>query len=408
MPRVAPRPPVDQTTATGQAVARARAVASKRGTPPTGLAPEEAAGGGLDEFAPGTTSNPLMTNVAQQEQAAAEQDAFDGDSSQAFTGAEAPPAAKKAVAKKAPAKKVAAKRAGGAAVVAASDAWFADLDETEDFVNILWYGAEGSTKTTSMATAANIAPEGSRVLIVNAEGGLKVRALRKRGVDTSKIVVFPNPESGDELTDETLERIFLRVQKDLMDNPKSWFAVGFDSVTEVGQILVDQAQSVRTQRLLSGSNAANVDTNFVDRDDYGVAAKIIRKQLRRWRDLPCHFLATALMRRDVDEDTNAVKYGPAVSPAVANDLMGYVDIAIMLKGADGALPIRGLTAPNDRYRAKDRFDVLPKVMAIPTFDRVLEYVTEQTIEADDAFQYDLLPSNKAKASDTVDSTDEDI
>lgn len=374
-------PAVDEKTATGAAVTRARTIAKKAGQRPA----PKAERAGFDEFKEETTSNPPV---------AGEADPFDGDGSTAA----GPEATKEVVAKKAPAKKAVAKKAVPGAVSAASDGWFADLDDTDDYLNILWYGSEGSTKTTSLATAANECPDGSKILIINAEGGLKVRALRKMGVDTSKIVVFPDPRTDDELDDDSLERVYLRVQADLIERPGSWFAVGIDSITDVGQILVDKAQMARTEKLAAAK--LNPDKNFVDRDDYGVAAKIIRKQLRRLRDLPCHFMVTALMRRDVDEDTNKVMYGPAVSPAVANDLMGYVDVAVMLKAADEDGPVRGLTVPNKKYRAKDRYNMLPKVMVEPTFDRVFAYFKDELTIETDAHQ-ESLPTKPAKQGATL-------
>lgn len=355
------------------------AVPRNRAAPEAGLvSDQELVDAGLAEYAEETTSNPAKGD-----------DPFDGDGSEA-----AGPAAKKAVAKKTPAKKTVARKATPSAtgVVAASDAWFAPLDDTEDFLNVLWYGRPGSTKTTSLATAASSAPEGSKVLIINAEGGLKVRALRKHGVDTSKIVVFPNPATDDVLDDENLMRVFLRVQKDLMEDPKSWFAVGIDSITDVGQILVDRAQQARVSR-----SAVALDPNFVDRDDYGVSAKIIRKHLRAFRDLPCHFLVTATLRRDVDEDTGKVMYGPAVSPAVSNDLQGYVDIVCMIKAADEDGPVRGLVRGSKKYAVKDRFEMLPTVMVEPTFDRMHEYMTDAMTEETDPMQ-ESLPAKPAPAT----------
>lgn len=405
MPKLGPPPKVDQTTATGQAVTRARKIGQTRGTPapaqPTTakserdpnqgiVTPEEL--DGLAEFDPETTSNP-ESKIADE--VAAKRAAVEA----AFAGADddepsAPATAVKRAARKAAPKKT----ASGSVVVAASDAWFAPLDETSPFINILYWGAEGSTKTTSAATAAN-AGNGKKVLFINAEGGLKKVALKKHGVDTSQIVVFPNPATDDVLDDESLERVFLRVQADLMADPTSWFAVVFDSLSDVNQRLTDQAQERRVQKLL-GMKAANVDANFVDRDDYGVSAKILRKQLRRWRDLPCHLIVTALSRRDVDEDTSDVAYGPAVSPAVANDLMGYVDIAIYTRAGDGQRPVRGLTKEGGKYRVKDRYEVLPRVMVEPTFDRVLEYFNGETVEADDGLQ-EALTTAPAKTPGTV-------
>jgi hypothetical protein len=379
MPKIAAQPQVPNT-ATGQAVTRARAIAKKAGAVPAPNAERP----GFDEFKP----EPDINDPG---------DPFDGDGSKA-----AGPEAKKAVAKKTPAKKAAAKKAVAAAISGAprpaSDDFFAPLDDSDDFINVLWYGKEGSTKTTSLATASANCPDGSKILVVNAEGGMKVRALRKHGVDTSKIVVFPNPKTDDVLDDESLERIYLKIQADLIEDPKSWFAVGIDSITDVGQILVDTAQAARVQKLRAAK--LDPDKNFVDRDDYGVSAKIIRKHLRRFRDLPCHFMVTALERRDVDEDTSKVTYGPAVSPAVANDLMGYVDIAIMVKAADEDKPVRGLTKEGGKYRVKDRFEILPKVMVEPTFDRIFDYFNDELTPETDPHQ-ESLPAKPAKGSDTL-------
>lgn len=425
MPRLTAPTKADPTTATGQAINRAQTMAKRAGKRPGTPPPphDEPPVDGLDEFAPETTSNPQeavdtaaeakrqqveaafsgalteeeLDSLPQTEASAVDQEMSDGDHDTRAS-------AKKAVARRrAPAKKAPAKKTAAAAP-ADTDDFFAPLTEEDDYLKVLWYGLEGSTKTTSLATAANECPEGSYILVINAEGGLKVKALKKHGVDTSKIRIFPNPQSDEVLNDASLEKIFLRVQADLIERPGSWFAVGIDSITEVGQLLTDEAQADRVARLRKrAQQGVEIDPNFVDRDDYGVSVKIIRKWVRRFRDLPCHLMITALQRRDVDEDTNQVMYGPACSPSAVNDLMGYVDIAIMLRAADDDKPIRGLTKEGGKFRVKDRFEVLPKVMVEPTFDRILDYFREDTTEEDDPFQASLpAPASKTpKGGDTV-------
>lgn len=400
MPKLAAPTKVDPQTPTGAAVTRARTIAKKAGARP---APKAEAPGYEGEFKGALTEEELASLPGKNGDTPAE-DPFDGDGSTAA----GPQATKKAVAKKAPARKTAVKKAVAAPppdeedddVFSSSEDFFAPLEDTDDFINVLFYGKEGSTKTTSLATASAVCPDGSLILVVNAEGGLKVKALRKHGVDTSKIRIFPRPGTDDVLDDDSLEAVFLQVQADLIRRPGSWFAVGIDSITDVGQVLVDSAQAARIAALRKRS--IDADKNFVDRDDYGVAAKVVRKWLRRFRDLPCHFMVTALERRDVDEDTNKVAYGPAVSPAVANDLMGYVDIAVMLKAADGEKPIRGLTKEGGKYRVKDRFEVLPKVMVEPTFDRIFAYFNGEETEETDPMQAGL-PAAPAKKGATLDT-----
>lgn len=280
--------------------------------------------------------------------------------------------------------------------------WFVPLAEVTEFVNILEYGKEGAGKTSSLARMANVAPEGSKVLFINAEGGLKVRALRNRGVDVSKIVVFPNPTKQERLSHRALDKIYRRVKRDLTENPNSWFGVVFDSATDVHTALLDEAQERRIARLRE--RGATPDEYFVDIADYGTMTKMFRDLLRKFRDLPCHFGVTALERRTVDEDTKRSYYGPAVTPGLATDLLGYVDFVLCMKAEDEKGPYRALCRPTDKYRAKDRFDVLPKVLAEPTFDRVLSYLSEELTPETDPFQ-DRLQTQVAQPDDEQEQED---
>jgi hypothetical protein len=285
----------------------------------------------------------------------------------------------------------------------ATEEWFATMDDDDDsvdFANVLYWGKEGSTKTTNIAKLANIAPEGSKVLVVNAEGGLKKIALRRQGVDTSKLVFWPNPKLNQRLSHRSLERVYEKIKANLMDDPKSWFAVAWDSVTEIYQEVLDQSTDARQARLKK--DGKQFDPDFVDRADYGTMSKKMRKCLRDFRDLPCHFFISALERRDMDPDTGKPVYGPAVSPALATDLLGYVDLAIYMKAPDEEGPARGMTQRSARYRVKDRFGVLPRVMAVPSGDRIISYLSGELTEETDPMQDDL-PDKAKKSLDRPDT-----
>lgn len=264
-----------------------------------------------------------------------------------------------------------------------TDDWFVDLDDTVDFINAVYYGREGSAKTTDSAFMANI-PGATRVLIINAEGGVKKSALKKRGVNTDKIVVWPNPKNPEPITHKTLDRIYHRVKADLARDPESWTGVVIDSSTDVLTAILDTVQAKRVNAVKM--KGADVDEDFVDISDYGTMSKMFRDLIRKFRDLPCHVVITALERRDVDKDTGKPQYGPAVTPGVQTDLLGYVDFVLMCKAEDEDGPFRALTRANSRYRAKDRFDVLPRVMAEPTFDRLVGYLTGELEEGTDPVQ----------------------
>jgi hypothetical protein len=318
-------------------------------------------------------------------------------------------------AKKAPAKKAAAKKAVSKPAPAApeteelgSDDWFAPVDDTVDFTNTLLYGREGSGKTTAAARLANKfsdLPAGKgRILIINAEGGVKKRPLQNRGVDTSRVVLWPDPSKHQRVTHQSLDQIHRRVKADLEADPTSWGGVVFDSATEIHMALLDTVQQKRVAALTR--QGRDVDPDFVDIADYGTMSKLFRDLLRKFRDLPCHFVVTALERRDVDKDTGKPQYGPAVTPGLQSDLLGYVDFVLMCKAGDEDGPFRALTQANSRYRAKDRFDVLPRVMVDPFVDRVVSYVDGSLTAETDAEQ-ERISQRAEKAQDAPGDDEEE-
>jgi hypothetical protein len=315
-------------------------------------------------------------------------------------------------AKKAPAKKAVAKKAAEPAPESETldlDDWFVEIDDVIDYLNVLLYGREGSGKTTNAARLANIVsnlPKGKgKVLIINAEGGLKKKPLLKRGVDTSKIVLWPDPKKHERVTHQSLDRIFRRIKADLIADPESWAGVVFDSATEIHQAILDSVQNKRVQAIKN--RGADVDEDFVDISDYGTMSKLFRDVLRKFRDLPCHFVVTALERRDVDKDTGKPQYGPAVTPGLQADLLGYVDFVLMCKAEDEDGPFRALTRANSRYRAKDRFDVLPKIMVDPYLDRIVDYVTGNLEPDTDPEQERYKAKGKDVNKEEVDEEDDE-
>jgi len=285
------------------------------------------------------------------------------------------PAAKRST-RKAPAK------TGAKSATSSASSLFANFDELEDHLRVLYWGREGSGKTSDALTMANR----GKVILINAEGGAKKVALRKRGINTENILVWPKP--GTPITYEGIEDLYFTIKAELEDDPKAYEGVVFDSATDVVVGMVDAVSDDRVTKARSRGAVIDVfDSFFVDRSDYGTMAKMFRRVARRFRDLPCHVVFTALERRDVDEDTSSVSYGPSVPPAVQTDLLGYVDIVINTKAADEDRDyFRGATKKASTFRAKDRLDMLPKVLVDPTMERILAYVNEDITEDDDPLQ----------------------
>jgi hypothetical protein len=224
---------------------------------------------------------------------------------------------------------------------------------------------------------------------------MKKNTLKRHGIDIDRIMVWP--PTGESITHSGLDEVHRQIKADLADDPKSWAGVVFDSATEIVQALVDYVAGDRIDKASrKGVNIDGIDQFFTDRSDYGTMSKMFRDILRKFRDLPTHFIVTALERRDVDEDSGKVQYGPAVTPGVQTDLLGYVDLVLACSAADDAegKPFRALTRSSGKYRGKDRLGVLPKVLVNPTVERILAYETGKLTEETDPLQKQLVNNNK--------------
>jgi len=257
---------------------------------------------------------------------------------------------------------------------------FHSLDDLTEYLKVMYYGQEGTRKTTNALQMTKTGP--GQVLLVNAEGGAKKTPLRKHGVDTARVMVWP-PE-GERVTFAGLEKLFYRVMSDLMTDPMSWLGTVWDSATDIHQALLDQvveADIARQTEILAknqGRRPGNIvlrDRFDTDRDDYKTMSNQFRLLLRKFRELPCHFAVTALLR--IDEVGRKPMQGPAVTPAIGTDLMGYMDIVLLTQVARFGDAHVGFaqTAPDATHRAKDRFDVLPLELPNPSFDRIASYVS---------------------------------
>lgn len=287
----------------------------------------------------------------------------------------------------------------------AAPAAFGELEDEREFFKVLYYGPEGSGKSTSALTMATH----GRVLLINAEGGAKRRALQQHGINTTNIAVWPQRQ-GELITISGLLSVYDRIAQDLSEDPHSWFGIVFDSESDVVQALTSQVSESRIVKARNkGAEIDEVDAYFTDVGDYGTMGKMVADLIRKFRDLPVHVVFTALERRDVDEKTTKVTYGPAVTPSVAVSLLGYVDVVMACKAEDETSPFRAVTKKNSLYRCKDRFNVLPPIFANPTMDRLIEYMAGTLVAETDPDQA-LLPvpkaPKKAKTTDDDESSEE--
>lgn len=260
------------------------------------------------------------------------------------------------------------------------------LADMTTFVTELVWGPEGTGKTTDALRMTKLCvgdDANKRVILINAEGGAKVQALRQRGVDVAKVEVYPREEDG--IGALSFEGLF-DLATELSERSDEYIGWVWDSGTEITKRLLDTVTAeAREKDAKLGKARGRFQVNL---EDHGVASSMLRELLRKYRDLPMHGVITALERRDQDNDTGKVKYGPAMAPAMANDSAGLVDLVIY-KTVDnlGDLVIRsGHTVPTKTRRAKDRFGVLPAKLADPYFDRIVGYVNGELTRENDPVQ----------------------
>lgn len=253
-------------------------------------------------------------------------------------------------------------------------------------------GEGGTGKTTDLAALARF----GRILLVNAEQGIKGSALQrwcqeKFGEDfpLENIEIYPDPDDEDEVISmQGLETLWIRIRDDLMKKPGSWLGVGWDSITEIQKKFADLEKADAVAKAMRRGQER--DPLTMDQDNWRRVNDMTRQLVRKYRDLPCHFGMTALLRREQDNDGRVV-YQPAVTPGLQNDLIGWMDIvcvkSVRYVPVDDTDEYLGLFKPHGTQRGKDRYKVMPKWLPDPTYDRVLAYVEgDLTVDTDDVVQ----------------------
>ena len=280
----------------------------------------------------------------------------------------------------------------------------ASLDTKVDYANILFSGEGGTGKTTALADMARL----GRTIVINAESGLKGGPLKRLGIPIGNITVWPDPEKGEKLTWEALDKLIWKIKAQLEKKPGSIAGIMLDSATEVHIALLDEVRARSVEKSLD--KGQDRDLFKTELQDYGIMTEQMRNLLRRMRDLPCHFGASTLQKRDKDDDGKVV-YRSDMTEKLANSLYGYMDIVVITTVTEtaGVTEYIGLTKPKGKYRGKDRFGVLPEKMLDPTFSRILGYINGEIVRESDPLQLEAIARRQvaAKAEDDTEGTEEE-
>lgn len=264
-------------------------------------------------------------------------------------------------------------------------------------LNILWYGDAGTGKTTDLANMANVGvvEDGppSPLIAMNAESGFKARALARRDIAVGNIEVY----DGD-YTYEGLLKEWKRLKGLLGKDPNAIVGVGWDSITEIYKAVLEDVVGVQQAKdVLKGKEHDNTQLQ-----DYGIMTDQIRSLVRKYRDLDCHFGCTALAKREVDQEDGKTAYLPDVTKGLVSNLYGWFDI-VCYTWVDEAGQYWGRFNPAGKYRAKDRMNIMPSVLADPTFERILDYVEEEMTVEDDQIQQAALAVLEKKKTNKKES-----
>lgn len=272
---------------------------------------------------------------------------------------------------------------------------FVSLEEAEEFVKALYFGTESTGKTTAAAFMANLPGDGD-VIVINAEAGFKKRPLRALGVKIEYLKIW-NPPGDGIITYEKLERLYYRTAARLREDPKCVKGVIMDSGTEITNKILEGASLTMWEREQRNTRKAEEDKRYSPEvtqiEDYGLMTSQMRKLIRKFRDLPCHFAMTALETEAQGEGEfshSKKQAAPEFTPKLRTSILGYVDVALRLSSE--TLPvgdqeqetlITARTKPSALVRGKDRLGVLPRDMPEPRFDRLVEYINGDVVWADD-------------------------
>ncbi len=165
---------------------------------------------------------------------------------------------------------------------------------------------------------------------------------------------------------------------------KQYKTVVIDSITETqAAILADIMREVHAQ----DDGRDEFAPQF---SEWGKLTGVMRSVLRSYRDLETNVVFTALIREDEDELSGRVKVRPRLTPALSEEVPGFMDAVIYLgvstpkKGEvgpegieaneEGVTVVRnGLLRPTGMYAAKVRSPLgeeVPDFITDPTFDDI--------------------------------------
>jgi len=238
----------------------------------------------------------------------------------------------------------------------------ANIEEIPVTAKVLLYSDPGVGKTT----AAALSP---KPLIINCEGGTLCLNKFKEYHPKLDIQTF-RPDNIKEL-----QEIFWFLKSGEHDRQ----TVVLDSLSEIQRMSMDEI-------LADPKRDDRHDRDTPTLQDYGKNTQQLRKLVRAFRDLPMNVVFTCLAGERKDETDGSVKIMPDLTPKLAADVMGYVDVVgyLFVSEENGVEGVRKLlTQPKGKFLAKDRSGKLGVGMTEPTMFHVFNSITDGAVKVPD-------------------------
>lgn len=276
------------------------------------------------------------------------------------------------------------------------------LSDEKEFAKVLYWGNYGSGKTTAMASLAEL----GMVHWVRIDKGLKAGPLRRMGIPVTNI------EPIDDLNPSSLENTVEEWRGNLHDNKDAFAGVCFDTITALIERRVEVYTDEAWKEYLARSkrNHTEVDRALRYRaadtgDIYQPVTQEVGRLVRAITDLECHVAFAAQIRKDIDKvgGTSETQFGPAASPAIRGQLIGYCDVVIetAMDGSyeddEEAGAFVGYPRPRAGREGKDRFGALPRILVNPTMPRIIRYINGELDFRTDPDQLRYKDTLKARA-----------
>ena len=235
------------------------------------------------------------------------------------------------------------------------------LADKEPYVNGLVYGESGVGKTVFASTAPR------PILWLEAEGG------------THSI---PDVNGIDVATVQSLDT-YRETLRFLDANPGLYQTLVVDSLTESSAGLMTEIMDATVR---ADEARDKYEPQF---KEWRRLTEVMREIVRAYRDLPINTVITALQREDVDEMSGRVKVRPRLSPALADEMPGYMDFVGYMYSKGDVIDVKTpeeerdpiqrvmLLRPTIKHVAKLRAPAgsnPPDLLVDPTFDEVAKLV----------------------------------